>query len=327
LVDQRASANVGTARESLRLGAAVVNRLPVALTGVELGVVLAATPEALAGGQGTRLYDNLARDQPRRQGEVAALRRRIATVVAVGGSTPISLSWPLQAVGGDAPPQAFAVHLLAYRMARADAALLLDLLSGSAADEASALWAVGLAVGPHQAPVELPDTPGRLDPADVARLIACADAAVPAEPDEHALRRRLFCMLALGRAGGPGAQAILETLAGSDKLAPFNEALQVLRAARLVSGPWEAPLAHALPATARLMSDVAATALGRVPAGDTEELPLDELPARPGAPAAGSPAASAAVAAAVGLVVGAALWLAMKRRRRARSPSDETPRS
>lgn len=234
---------------SLRITAE--SHLPVAVDELEIGVLYAPTAADLNATPPERVY----RDGG--QGPMRVVQRRLSVTLPARGSVNVQLT---AALGRDAPlPQAFRPHLLGYRLVHADASLLLRLAAaGSVADEMAAVRTLGL----------LDDAQGRrtvrarFRAGEIRKaFVAEALALIPLRPTTQAVQRRVYAVLALGVLGGSEATRALKALRGDRQLWRFDEALQVMRAARLIGSSWEAPLAYAFPTSCRVMADVVDVAL------------------------------------------------------------------
>lgn len=252
----------------LRIEVSAESSAPLGVTELELGVLFAASADAIASAPAAVLYEAGSTDG------VGVWRRRVAANITPGGSSVVS--WSGAAPAGAPQPRAFAMHVLSYRLAQVSADALLSIVAaGTAADELSAVQHLGLH-GNKRRRQAIRDSLGA-DAALISGLAACANADIVARPDERETVRRLYCVRALGVLGGAGALTALTQLQQNSGLAGFDEPLQVLRTARLTSSRLEAPMAYLVPGKAVHMRGVVKAAINEL--GGWGEIAPTELPA------------------------------------------------
>lgn len=239
---------------TLRFGATVTSRLPVAVASVDIGIAFADNAEALAAVDVAGLYES-----PTLAGKVAVIRRSLPVVLAPNGTAVVEMTGELSEASPQ--PRAFQINLLGYRLARIPPDVLLNMVgTESAADEVAAFEALGL-LGDDRRKQQARDTLA----GDEALVKSLADEAlrlIPPSPSHRETLRRCLAILGLGVIGGDVARAALRDLSRGTSIEHFDEPLQTIRSGRLIGSKLETPLAFVLPASANVMSKVVAHASG-----------------------------------------------------------------
>lgn len=247
------------------------SRAPAPVEVVDIGILFGDEADALAGVNAAAAY----RDPPLRPA-IGVERRQVPVTLPAGGSVPVELAVRFPAKR--APPVAFLVHVLGYRLAQVRASdLFLLLRTGAAPDEVAAVTALGLDQGPSGKRAARLRLAGDSDL--VADLVAYLAAPIPERPTHGDTLTRVFAVLSLGVLGGDEARRALDGLASRPLLSALDEPLQVLRATRLSTSRLEAPTAFAIPVEARVMSDVVALAIRDLEGWPETIEPVGELEA------------------------------------------------
>lgn len=278
LEGQRGALDLSGARPRLVFSVLAHSTLAVPVAAVEVGVLFAATEQALQRADASALYNAGVGSTT-----VGVLRQRVAVALPPGGRAAVEVGVELRP--GQPDPLAFRTHVLGYRLAQVTAAVLLELLGTRAgADEVAAVET--LAVTGTAAEKRAVRERWGADRELVATLAATVREPLPAQPNVDAVLRLVYVVRALGVLGGDTAGATLRALLADPSLAGLDEALLMLLTARVVGSPLETPIAFAVPPTARHFSEVVATALADV----TE--PMDTVAASDDGAAAPVPAAA-----------------------------------
>jgi hypothetical protein len=266
--------------DALHFEVEVANGLPEAVTSLEIGVVYAASREALKGLAPVMLYPP---DRRLFSGEgVVAIRERVAVSLGAGESRRIEFQRPLAGKGGveGGVPAAFVSHLLGYTLKDVSAAGLLRLLNTrAAADEWAACNALGLlseGLSPGDARRVL-----REDAAFVATLRALLKTPLPSPPPAETAMRWVFGVLALGAHGGDDAAKLLGELRRREDLALLDEEFHVIRLAGLSRSIFETPLAMTFPESVVTVAELVDFSMKRAGAAFVESPASKKAPVAP----------------------------------------------
>jgi len=269
--------------DALHFEVEAVNGLPEVVTSMEIGVVCAASREALKGLAPVKIYP------PERRlfsGEgVVAIRERVAVSLGAGESRRIEFKRPLAGKGGveGGVPAAFVSHLLGYTLRDVSAAGLLRLLNTrAAADKWAACNALGLlseGLSPGDARRAL-----REDAAFVTTLRALLKTPLLSPPPAETAMRWVFGVLALGAHGGDEAVKLLWELRRREDLALLDEEFHVIRLAGLSRSVFETPVAMTFPASVVTVAELVEFSMKRAGAAFVESPVSAVLKREPVAP-------------------------------------------
>jgi hypothetical protein len=262
LEGQRGALDMSGERPKLVFSVLAHNGLSIPVDAVEIGVLFAASEEALVAVDPSALY---------RTGigsaRVGVVRQRVAVLLAPVGRAAIEVA--VEPQPGQPDPQVFRTHVLGYHLGQVTAAVVLDLLGTQAgADEVAAVETLAIAGAAAEKSAVRARWGG--DAALVAGFVSTVNEPLPAKPALVDVLRRVYAVRALGVLGGDAAGRTLKELMRAPALASLDEPLLVLLTARLVGSRLETPTAFAVPPTARRMTDVVTAALDDV-AGPKDE--------------------------------------------------------
>lgn len=238
----------GTASPRLKMTLQVANHLPFAVRRLQVGVLYAASPEALRGRDPGALYKHGA------DTGIGVLHAEVDVQVPAQGGTVATFIATTETTAAQSIPAAYVTHVLGYMLDDADAPTLLRLQGGMVAADAVAACNTLAITGTSEAKRAARQRFGH-DAALAQGLIDVVAAPAPPKPSQAETFRRVYAIRALGVLGSEAAGTALRTLASTD-LSAWDEPLQVLRIARISGSPWETPLAYALPDRTRRMVDV-----------------------------------------------------------------------
>jgi hypothetical protein len=309
----RAALDLSRDRPELVFWARAHSDLPVQLEAIEVGILFARKQQDFETAGVAELYSGRSRQDGDRR--VGVVRTWVEIDLAGGGEQPLRVEAALAA--GDPEPAAWVAHVLGYRLADVNVALLRELVSTHVlADEAAVVETLALAGGAERKHAVRQRWGGRTDL--TRNLVELAQAPLPDTVGIQVAIERVMAVRALGVLGGDVAEEALRALLAAPRQDRLSESLVVMGIARLRS-PLEAPMAGALPPQAVRLADVVAAAQGDLPGWEVARSEASGVPVEPGAgPDAGATRTPAwALVAFAGVVMTAvAGGLLLLRRRR-----------
>jgi len=262
LAGQRGELDADGGAPELRFELLATSSLSVSVVAIEVGVLFAASEEALRDLDPATLYNGTANNA-----NVGVLRQEQKVTLAPYATQVVTLRAMPRPVGP--LPVVFRTHLLSYRLADLTASLLFELLHTEAPADEMAVIATLALHGRADDKLRVRAQFGG-DKALIAGLRARVTDAVAVAPSWAEAMDRAVAIRALGVLGGVDAEATLRELLKEPGLTRLDEALQVLLIARLRGTRLETPAAFAIPTTVRRMNDLVSVAL------DDLAVPKDE---------------------------------------------------
>jgi hypothetical protein len=222
-------------QSGVRFAAVVVNELDETVNSLDIGIAIGLEEPRISLQDLPSIYAGRQIDGVDYQ--------RVAIVTEVVGHSRVAVSQPvnLSHVGR----HQFFSHLLGYGLLDPTQATLLRLLeSRVAADEMAVVGSLGLSFHEGQWQVEPEMSSVR---AKAAQWLDVMDADWPLKPTLRDLKQLCVGALAASLDGSEKSRAKIRHMAERSGIEWFDEPLQLLRTARLVSTPLESPLAFLIP--------------------------------------------------------------------------------